>query len=50
MTRATKLGIFLAAGVILLTMIFIGVFSRWGLPKDPKVWKREQQTAAPGTP
>jgi hypothetical protein len=43
MNPATKLGLLLGAAVLLLIMILVLAFSRWGLPKDPEAWKRQQQ-------
>jgi hypothetical protein len=40
---ATRLGWMLGGACFALTVIFFIIFSNFGLPKDPKVWKRMQQ-------
>ena len=40
--RNNLLGLGLGGLVIALVVVFIVVFSRKGLPKDPKVWKQMQ--------
>jgi hypothetical protein len=47
---ADKLGLSLGALVVILTIVFVAVFSRWGLPKDPKEFKRIQQMESTGMP
>ncbi len=43
----TKLGLAIGAGVIALIILLMLVFSRSGLPMDPKEWRRiEQQRSA----
>lgn len=46
------LGLALGAGVVALVVIFMLVFKRHGLPKDPQEWRRmeQQRSAAAGTP
>lgn len=39
----TKLGLAIGAGVLALIVILMLVFSRNGLPKDPKEWRRIEQ-------
>ena len=42
-----RLGLAAGAAVILLIVVLMLVFSRSGLPKDPKEWRRmEQQRSA----
>ena len=38
-----KLGLALGAAVIALIIVLMLVFSRSGLPKDPKEWRRQEQ-------
>jgi hypothetical protein len=40
---ATRLGLILGGACLALTVVFFILFSSFGLPKDPKVWKRMQQ-------
>jgi hypothetical protein len=41
-----RLGLGLAALCLALLVACIIIFTRYGLPKDPKAWKRLQQRAA----
>ncbi len=42
-----RLGLAIAAAVLALIVVLMLVFSRHGLPKDPKEWRRiEQQRSA----
>jgi hypothetical protein len=46
-----KLGLALGAAVLVLIVILMLAFSRHGLPKDPKEWRRiEQQRSATESP
>lgn len=46
-----KLGLLVGAAVVALTVVLMFVFGRYGLPKDPKEWKRiEQQRSATEAP
>jgi hypothetical protein len=46
-----RLGLAVGAAVLALVVVFIFLFSRYGLPKDPKEWRRiEQQRSAAGAP
>ena len=40
---AVRLGLMLGGACLALTVAFFTLFSIFGLPKDPKVWKRMQQ-------
>ena len=40
---AVRLGLMLGGACLALTVTFFILFSIFGLPKDPKVWKRMQQ-------
>ena len=40
---AVRLGLMLGGACLALTVTFFILFSTFGLPKDPKVWKRMQQ-------
>lgn len=46
------LGLVLGAAVLGLIFIFMFVFKRHGLPKDPQEWRRleQQRSAASGSP
>lgn len=47
----TKLGLAVGAAVIGLTVGLMILFRTYGLPKDPKEWRRiEQQRSAIGAP
>ncbi len=47
MSRSDRLGLAIGAGVVALVVLLMLVFSRTGLPKDPKEWRRlEQQRSA----
>lgn len=47
----TALGLAVGAAVIALTVALMIVFKAYGLPKDPKEWRRiEQQRSAIGAP
>lgn len=47
----TALGLAVGAAVVALTIILMVVFKVYGLPKDPKEWRRiEQQRSAIGAP
>ena len=46
---ATRLGLLLGGGCLALTVTFFILFSNFGLPKDPKIWKRMQQKESAAT-
>jgi hypothetical protein len=47
----TKLGLAVGVAVVALVIAMMIVFSVYGLPKDPKEWRRiEQQRSAIGAP
>ena len=47
----TVLGLAIGAGIIIFIVVLMLVFSRSGLPKDPKEWRRiEQQRSATEAP
>lgn len=48
--RAVRLGLILGGACLALTVTFFILFTRFGLPKDPKVWKRMQQRESAAAP
>ncbi len=44
--RANVLGLYLGGAIIVFIIAMIIIFSNYGLPKDPKEWKRLQQQNA----
>jgi hypothetical protein len=48
--RAVRLGLVLGGVSLALTAAFFILFSHFGLPKDPKVWKRMQQRESAAAP
>ena len=50
-TRNLRLGLIIGGLCLAQVVVFIIIFSRNGLPKDPKVWKEQQaRQAAQQTP
>ena len=47
---AMRLGLILGGACLALAVTFFILFSTFGLPKDPKVWKRMQQRESAATP
>lgn len=47
---AVRLGLLLGGACLALTVTFFILFSTFGLPKDPKVWKRMQQRESAAAP
>ena len=48
--HARRLGLIIGGGFVAVVVICIIIFSTYGLPKDPKEWKRlQEQRAAIGT-
>ncbi|MCS6970936.1 MAG: hypothetical protein RMM29_00800 [Planctomycetota bacterium] len=43
-----RLGLALGAGVLIFIVVLIIAFSRCGLPKDPKEWRRQEQQRSSG--
>lgn len=43
MTSVDRLGLAIGAVVAILVVVLMLVFSRTGLPKDPKEWRRQEQ-------
>ena len=48
--RNLRLGLIIGGIVLAQVVAFIILFTRTGLPKDPKVWKEQQARAAQQAP